>query len=248
MMLGFLLGRAGVDVVVLEKHEDFFRDFRGDTIHPSTLEVMYELGLLDAFLKLPHQKVEKLSAVVGSEPIAIADFTHLPTHCRFIAFMPQWDFLNFLADHAKRYKSFTLKMQAEATGPIFDGERVAGVHVKTPHGPLDIRADLVVDAEGRHSELRDAAGLDVVDLGAPMDVLWMRLTKKPTDGSEALGRIEAGRFFIMLDRGDYWQCAFVIPKGGYDELRAERTRRVPQGHRGLEPDIGGPRARARELG
>jgi 2-polyprenyl-6-methoxyphenol hydroxylase-like FAD-dependent oxidoreductase len=219
MMLGFLLGRAGVDVVVLEKHADFFRDFRGDTIHPSTLEVMYELGLLDAFLKLPHQKVEKLSAVVGSEPIAIADFTHLPTHCRFIAFMPQWDFLNFLADHAKRYQSFTLKMQAEATGPIFDGERVAGVHVKTPDGPLDIRADLVVDAEGRHSELREAAGLDVVDLGAPMDVLWMRLSKKPSDVSQALGRIEAGRFFIMLDRGDYWQCAFVIPKGGYDELR-----------------------------
>jgi len=219
MMLGFLLGRAGVEVVVLEKHKDFFRDFRGDTIHPSTLQVMYELGLLDEFLKLPHQQVEKLSGVIGSDTIALADFTHLPTHCRFIAFMPQWDFLDFLARHAKRYPSFTLKMQAEATGPILDGERIAGVHVNTPDGPLDIHADLVVDAEGRHSELREAAGLDVVDLGAPMDVLWMRLSKKPSDASQALGRIEAGRFFIMLDRGDYWQCAYVIPKGAYDELR-----------------------------
>jgi 2-polyprenyl-6-methoxyphenol hydroxylase-like FAD-dependent oxidoreductase len=220
MMLGFLLGRAGVEVVVLEKHKDFFRDFRGDTIHPSTLQVIYELGLLDEFLKLPHQQVEKLSAVVGSDTIALADFTHLPTHCRFIAFMPQWDFLDFLARHAKHYRSFTLKMQAEATGPILDGARIAGVHVNTPDGPLDIRADLVVDAEGRHSELRQAAGVDVVDLGAPMDVLWMRLSKKPSDASQALGRIEAGRFFIMLDRGDYWQCAYVIPKGAYDELRA----------------------------
>jgi 2-polyprenyl-6-methoxyphenol hydroxylase-like FAD-dependent oxidoreductase len=237
MMLGFLLGRANVEVVVLEKHENFFRDFRGDTIHPSTLQVIYELGLLDEFLKLPHQRVEKLSAVVGSEPVTLADFTHLPTHCRFIAFMPQWDFLNFLADHAKRYQSFALKMQAEAMGPIFDGECIVGVHVKTPDGPLDVRADLVVDAEGRHSELRDASGLDVVDLGAPMDVLWMRLSKKPTDDPQTLGRIETGRFFIMLDRGDYWQCAYAIPKGGYDELRARGLDAFCKGIVDLSPTL-----------
>jgi 2-polyprenyl-6-methoxyphenol hydroxylase-like FAD-dependent oxidoreductase len=220
MMLGFLLARAGVPVLVLEKHADFFRDFRGDTIHPSTLQIMHELGLLDEFLALPHQEVRELGGIIGGERVTIADFSHLPTRCRFIAFMPQWDFLDFLAAHAKRYKSFALKMQAEVTGPIWDGERVAGVKVKTPEGPLEIRADLVVDAEGRQSALRDAAGLDVEELGAPMDVLWMRLSKHTQDGSATLGRIEAGRFFIMLDRGDYWQCAYVIPKGGFDALRA----------------------------
>jgi 2-polyprenyl-6-methoxyphenol hydroxylase-like FAD-dependent oxidoreductase len=221
MMLGFLLARARVPVLVLEKHADFFRDFRGDTIHPSTLEIMHELGLLDEFLALPHQEVRELGGIIGGERVTLADFSHLPTRCRFVALMPQWDFLDFLAAHAKRYKSFALKMQAEVTGPIWDGERVAGVKVKTPEGPLEIRADLVVDAEGRQSALREAAGLDVEELGAPMDVLWMRLSKRPQDGSVTLGRIEAGRMFIMLDRGDYWQCAYVIPKGGFDALRAE---------------------------
>ena len=220
MMLGFLLARARVPVLVLEKHADFFRDFRGDTIHPSTLQIMHELGLLDEFLALPHQEVRELGGIIGGERVTIADFSHLPTRCQFIALMPQWDFLDFLAAHAKRYKSFALKMQAEVAGPIWDGERVAGVKVNTPDGPLEIRADLVVDAEGRQSALRDAAGLDVEELGAPMDVLWMRLSKRPEDGSVTLGRIEAGRLFIMLDRGDYWQCAYVIPKGGFDALRA----------------------------
>ncbi len=218
MMLGYLLARAGVAVLVLEKHEDFLRDFRGDTIHPSTLEIMGELGLLDAFLKRPHQEVRELAAQIGEDRIAIADFSHLPTRCRFIAFMPQWDFLDFLADQAKRYPSFGLKMQAEVTDLLKNGDRVMGVRAKTPGGSLEVHADLVVGADGRHSVVRDLAGLEIEDLGAPMDVLWLRLSKRPDDSTQTLGRIEAGRFFIMLDRGDYWQCAFVIPKGGYAEL------------------------------
>ncbi|MGB6428451.1 MAG: FAD-dependent oxidoreductase [Methyloceanibacter sp.] len=219
MMLGYLLARAGVDVLVLEKHADFLRDFRGDTIHPSTLEIMGELGLLDAFLTRPHQEVRQLAAQIGEERMTLADFTHLPTRCRFVAFMPQWDFLDFLAEQAKRYPSFSLKMQAEITGLLKDGDRVTGLRAKTPEGSLEVHADLVVGADGRHSVVRDLAGLEVEDLGAPMDVLWLRLSKRPDDGTQTLGRIEAGRFFIMLDRGDYWQCAFVIPKGGYEELR-----------------------------
>ena len=221
MMLGLLLARAGVDVVVMEKHADFFRDFRGDTIHPSTLEVMHELGLLDQFLKLPHQKVREIGGIVGDEKIMLADFTHLPTQCGFIAFMPQWDFLDFLAAQGKRYPGFHLRMQAEADGLLMDGDRVTGVQAKTPEGLLEVRADLVVGADGRHSTLRALAGFEVEDLGAPMDVLWLRLSKRASDGSQTLGRVQAGRFFIMLDRGDYWQCAFVIPKGGFEALRAQ---------------------------
>lgn len=221
MMLGFLLARAGVDIVVLEKHADFFRDFRGDTIHPSTLEVMYELGILDAFLKLPHQKLREIGGVVGDEMVIFADFTHLPTHCGFIAFIPQWDFLDFLADRGKRYPGFKLMMQAEVDDLLWNGDRVIGLTAKRPDGTLEVRADLVVGADGRHSTVRDRAGLEVEDLGAPMDALWMRLSKKPGDGSLTLGRIQAGRLFVMLDRGDYWQCAYVIPKGGFERLRAE---------------------------
>jgi 2-polyprenyl-6-methoxyphenol hydroxylase-like FAD-dependent oxidoreductase len=221
MMLGFLLARAGVDVVVLEKHADFLRDFRGDTIHPSTLEVMRELGLLDEFLKLPHQKVREIGGIVGDEQITFADFTHLPTHCGFIAFLPQWNFLDFLAGQAKRYPGFKLRMQAEVDDLIWDGDRVTGLGAKLPNGTLEVRADLVVGADGRHSAVRALAGLEVEDLGAPMDVLWMRLSKRPGDGTQTLGRIQAGRFFVMLDRGDYWQCAYVIPKGGFDALRAQ---------------------------
>ncbi len=221
MMLGFLLARAGVDVVVMEKHADFFRDFRGDTIHPSTLEVMHELGLLDAFLKLPHQKVREISGVIGDETITLADFTHLPTRCGFIAFIPQWDFLNFLAEHGKRYPGFHLRMQADADGLLMEGDRVTGVQAKTPEGLLEVRASLVVGADGRHSTLRALAELEVEDFGAPMDVLWFRLSQHAGDGSETLGRFQAGRIFIMLNRGDYWQCAFVIPKGGFEALRAQ---------------------------
>jgi 2-polyprenyl-6-methoxyphenol hydroxylase-like FAD-dependent oxidoreductase len=220
IMLGFLLARAGVDVVVLEKHADFFRDFRGDTIHPSTLDLMYELGMLDAFLKLPHSKLERLTAQVGSERLQMIDLTHLPTHCKYIALMPQWDFLNFVAEHGKRYKTFDLRMQADATDLIEEGSRVVGVKARTPDGDLVIRADLVVGADGRHSTVRERAGFISDDFGAPMDVLWFRLTRKQSDQTATFGHIEAGAMMIMLDRGDYWQCAFIIPKGGIDRVKA----------------------------
>jgi 2-polyprenyl-6-methoxyphenol hydroxylase-like FAD-dependent oxidoreductase len=220
MMLALLLARAGVDVVVVEKHADFLRDFRGDTIHPSTLEVMHELGILDAFLKLPHQKVREIGGIVGDEKVVFADFTHLPTRCGYIAFIPQWDFLDFLADQAKRYPTFKLVMQAEADDLLWDGDRVAGLKTKSAGGSLELRAGLVVGADGRNSTIRARAGLKVEDLGAPMDVVWLRLSKRAGDGSATLGRIQAGRLFVMLDRGDYWQCAFVIPKGGFEALRA----------------------------
>ena len=221
MMLGFLLARAGIDVVVLEKHADFFRDFRGDTIHPSTLQIMYELGILDEFLKRPHQEVRELSGVIGAERVALADFSHLPTHCHFIALMPQWDFLDFLADEGRRYPNFHLKMQARVTDLIIKQGRALGLRAETPEGPLDLKADLVVGADGRHSDIRERAGLKVEDFGAPMDVLWFRLSKRPEDGGQTLGRIQAGVVFVTLDRGDYWQCAYVIPKGGFEELRGK---------------------------
>ena len=220
MMLGLLLARAGVDVVVLEKHADFLRDFRGDTIHPSTLEVMHELGLLEAFLALPHTQVRELAGIIGGERIPIADFGHLPVRCPFIALMPQWDFLDFLAGHARRYPGFALRMSTGVVGLIDDGGRVVGVSATAPDGPLEVRADLVVGADGRDSTVRAAAGLRVETLGAPMDVLWFRLPRKPGDAGQLLGRVEAGRIFIMLDRGDYWQCGFVIAKGTLDEIRA----------------------------
>jgi 2-polyprenyl-6-methoxyphenol hydroxylase-like FAD-dependent oxidoreductase len=220
VMLGFLLARAGVDVVVLEKHADFFRDFRGDTIHPSTLELMYEMGLLEEFLKLPHQKLEQMTAQVGDESFRMIDLTHLPTHCKYIALMPQWDFLNFLAARGRRYKSFDLRMQAEATDLIEEGGRVVGIRARTPEGELVIRADLIVGADGRHSTVRERAGLVSDDYGAPMDVLWFRLPRKQSDQTATFGHIEAGVMMIMLNRGDYWQCAFVIPKGGIDRVKA----------------------------
>ena len=221
MMLGFLLARAGIDVVVLEKHADFLRDFRGDTVHPSTLEVVHELGLLDAFLKLPHRRVERLGGIVGDTPVRIADFSHLPTRCKFVALMPQWDFLNFLADNGRRYPGFHLRMRAEVTGLIEEGGRIAGVRATTPDGELVVRSTLVVGADGRTSVVRERAGLTVEDIGAPMDVLWMRLSRRESDGAEALGRIAAGRMFVMIDRGDYWQCAYVIRKGAADEIKAQ---------------------------
>ena len=221
MMLGFLLARAGVDVVVLEKHADFFRDFRGDTVHPSTLELMYDLGLLDEFLKVPHQKVETLTGQIGAEHLTMIDFRHLPTHCKFIALMPQWDFLNFLAEHGKRYKTFHLHMKAEATDLIEEGGRVVGVRAETADGMLTIRAALVVGCDGRHSTVRDKAGLQSDDYGAPMDVLWFHISRKQTDSTDTFGHIEAGKLMVMLDRGDYWQCAYVIPKGGIERVQAE---------------------------
>ena len=219
MMLGFLLARAGVVVTVLEKHKDFLRDFRGDTVHPSTLELMYELGLLDEFLQLPHEKVDHLSGLVGAERVTIADFTHLSTHCKFVALMPQWDFLNFLADHGKRYPAFDLRMQVEATELIEDGGRVVGLRAKAPDGELEIRADLVVGCDGRHSIVRERAGLIVDNIGAPIDVLWFRISRRGSDSPDTFGHLEAGRMMVMLNRGDYWQCAFVIPKGGIGRVK-----------------------------
>jgi len=218
MMLGFLLARAGIDVVVLEKHADFLRDFRGDTIHPSTLELMHELGLLDAFLRLPHHKVRQLAGLIGDTRITVADFGRLSTFCKFLVFMPQWDFLDFLADRGRRYGGFHLMMRTGATDLIEQGGRIAGVRATTEAGAVEIRADLVIGADGRHSTIRERAGLRVEDLGAPMDVLWMRLSRRPDDDAGAFGHLEAGRIFIMLNRGDYWQCAYVIPKGSAGEL------------------------------
>jgi 2-polyprenyl-6-methoxyphenol hydroxylase-like FAD-dependent oxidoreductase len=219
MMLGYLLARAGVSVRVLEKHADFFRDFRGDTVHPSTLEILDELGVVDEFLKLPHSKVRKLTAQIGASTLQIADFSHLPVRCKFLVFMPQWDFLNFLAERARKYSSFHLEMEAVATGLLFDGERVTGVRVKTPRGERELGADLVVAADGRDSGLREAAGLQPIDFGSPMDALWMRLSKQAGDPDQLFGRIDFGRVFVMLDRGDYWQCALVIAKGGFADIQ-----------------------------
>src|SRR5712691_11195780 len=219
VMLGLLLARAGVEVLVLEKHADFLRDFRGDTIHPSTLEVMHELGLLEDLLKLPHQKAPRINAQVGGLALTVADFTHLPTHCRFIAFMPQWDFLNFLAERGARYPTFTLRMRAEVTGLIEEAGRIVGLHATTSDGPLEVRASLVVGADGRHSVVRARAGLKVNEFGAPMDVLWFRLSRRPSDPENPVARFEMGRIFIMLNRGEHWQCGFVIPKGSLDQLQ-----------------------------
>jgi 2-polyprenyl-6-methoxyphenol hydroxylase-like FAD-dependent oxidoreductase len=219
LMLGFLLARAGVAVVVLEKHADFLRDFRGDTVHPSTLEMIYELGLLDEFLRLPHQKLETLSVQIGERDFPVADFRSLPVHAKFIAAMPQWDFLNFIAAHGKRYSTFTLLQRTEAIGVIEENGGVVGVQAKAVDGELAIRADLVVGADGRHSTVRPAVGVAIDALGAPMDVLWFRLTRRPSDSDETTGRFDAGRIFIRINRGEHWQCAFVIAKGSLDRLR-----------------------------
>ena len=219
MMLGFLLARAGVEVLVLEKHADFLRDFRGDTIHPSTLELMYELGLLDEFLKRPHQEVRELRGQVGGEAFTLADFTHLPTHCRFIAFMPQEEFLTFVVEQGRRYPGFHVEMQAEATDLIEENGRVLGVQVKTSQGVREVRANLTVGADGRHSVIRARAGLEVVDLGAPMDVMWMRLSRRSGDPGQTFGYVERGKILVTLNREDYWQCAFAIPKGAAEAIR-----------------------------
>jgi 2-polyprenyl-6-methoxyphenol hydroxylase-like FAD-dependent oxidoreductase len=221
MMLGYLLARAGVDVVVLEKHADFFRDFRGDTIHPSTLEVIAELGVLDAFLRVPHQKVRALAGWIGDVYLPFADFTHLPTRCKFLAFMPQWDFLNFIAEQGRRYPCFRLEMETDVDELIVQGERVVGVRARTPRGFREVRAELIVGADGRNSIVRDRAGLEVVELGAPIDVLWFRITRHPSDPGQALGRVDTGRIMIMIDRGEYWQCGFIIPKGAFETLQRQ---------------------------
>jgi 2-polyprenyl-6-methoxyphenol hydroxylase-like FAD-dependent oxidoreductase len=242
MMLGYLLARAGIDVTVLEKHADFLRDFRGDTIHPSTLTVMDELGLLEEFLKRPHQEVKYAQGEIGGRRLRLADFTHLPGKCKFIVFMPQWDFLDFLSEKARAFPNFHLMMRSEAKGLIREGGRVSGLKVQTPEGVRDILVDLVVGADGRASVLRDAAGLKVRDLGAPMDVLWFRLPYRQEDTNVALGRIVAGGMFIMLYRGDYWQCASIIRKGSFEAVKAAglaafRVRVAELAHRSSADEI-----------
>jgi 2-polyprenyl-6-methoxyphenol hydroxylase-like FAD-dependent oxidoreductase len=219
MMLGLLLARVGVEVLVLEKHADFLRDFRGDTIHPSTLQVMHELGLLEVFLTRPHQEVRELHGLIGDTDVKIGDFSHLPTRCRFIALMPQWHFLSFLAEEGARYPNFHLHMEAEVVDLVEENGRIAGVRAETREGVAEIQADLVVGADGRHSTVRERAGLEVKTLGAPIDVLWMRFSKHEGAAQQTAGRFNYGRLFVMLDRGDYWQCAYVIRKGGYEEIR-----------------------------
>ncbi|WP_298243506.1 FAD-dependent oxidoreductase [uncultured Bradyrhizobium sp.] len=220
MMLGYLLGRAGIEVVVLEKHADFFRDFRGDTVHPSTLQVMDELGLIDGFLKLPHQRLQKLDGLFGGTPVRIADLSRLHTKYPFIAFMPQWDFLNFLREAGGRFASLEMMMNTEAVDLIRRGETIAGVRATTPDGIVDIEADLTIACDGRHSTVRERAGLAVEEIGAPMDVLWFRAGRKADETENVFARVEPGKMMITFDRGDYWQCAYVIAKGQYEAVKA----------------------------
>ncbi|QDE71131.1 hypothetical protein BHS09_31470 [Myxococcus xanthus] len=219
MMLGLLLARAGVEVTVLEKHADFLRDFRGDTIHPSTLELMHELGWLEELLALPHQKAPVLRFQRGAHDVVVGDFSHLPTRARYIAFMPQWDLLDFLARKAAEYPGFHLRRCAEVTDVLREKGCVVGVQARTPEGSLEVRASLVVAADGRTSVVRQRAGLEVEVLGAPMDVLWFRVARKPEDPEDPMGRFEQGQIFVLINRGDSWQCGRVISKGSFDALR-----------------------------
>jgi 2-polyprenyl-6-methoxyphenol hydroxylase-like FAD-dependent oxidoreductase len=220
MMLGYLLARAGIEVIVLEKHRDFNRDFRGDTVHPSTLEVLYELGLLDNFLKVPHQKVTSAGVIFGGVPFAVADFSGLPVHCKFVALMPQWDFLNFLAEKAKRYSGFELRMQHEVVDVIQERGRITGVVARVPdHSVVQVKADLVVACDGRHSATRAAAGLEPLEFGVPIDVLWFRISRRPDDPSEVLGNVNYGRALILINRTNYFQAGLIIPKGSFDDVK-----------------------------
>src|SRR6201987_1745802 len=239
MVLGFFLARAGVDVQVLEKHADFLHDFRGDTIHPSTFELIYELGVLEDFLRRPHQELTSIAGVIDDNTVTIADFSHLPTHCKFVGLMPQWDFLNFVAEKACAYPEFHLRMKSEVTGITLENGRVAGVRATTKEGGLEVRADLVVGADGRHSLVRKQAGFEVIDLGAPIDVLWMRIHREKSDPGQTLGRFHAGKILVTLDRGDYWQCAYVIAKGAFDEIKQKGLPAFREDLETIAPFLGG---------
>ena len=219
-MLGYLLARAGIEVVVLEKHADFFRDFRGDTVHPSTMKVMQELGVLDEFLTVPHQRVVRMEGIFGQTRIRIADLSRLDTPCPFIAFMPQWDFLNFIESQGKRFPNLKILKNTKAIDLMRDGERVSGVLAQTDQGELRVTADLTVACDGRDSILRARAGLKVEDIGAPIDVLWFRIGKSKSDSDGVFARVQRGQMMVMLDRDDYWQCAYVISKGKIDDIKA----------------------------
>lgn len=216
VMLGFLLARAGIDVVVLEKWPDFFRDFRGDTIHPSVMEILHELGLLEGFLQLPHDEVKQVEADIGTEKVVLADFSRLDARCPFLGFIPQWDFLNFIVSHAKEYPGFKMMMETEAIDLLKENGKVTGVLAKRQGQTLEIRSELVVGADGRHSTVREKGGLVAKSFGAPMDVLWFRVSRKETDPPFVLGKVDMGKMMVMVDRGDYWQCGFIIRKGAFD--------------------------------
>jgi len=238
VMLGYLLARAGVDVVILEKHKDFFRDFRGDTVHPSTLEVFHELGLLESFLQRPHQEYTRLEAQVGKFTVQAADFSRIPTRCKFVAIVPQWDFLNFLSSDGHRFPGFRLLMEHEVTGLLEESGTVRGVTGRSPKGAFEVRALLTVAADGRSSTVRERAAFRVLDLGAPIDVLWMRLSRKPDDPQAALGRVAAQKFMVTINRGDYWQCAFVIAKGTFEEIKSKGLPAFLQGIVEVAPFLG----------
>jgi len=244
MMTGYLLARAGVPVAVLEKHADFFRDFRGDTIHPSTLELMFELGLLEEFLELPHQELHQLRAVINGHEVTVADFSSLPTRCKFIAFMPQWDFLNFLATAANKFDHFSLHMRHEVVGLMFDDGRVSGVRIKTPGGERIARADLVIGADGRHAVTHVAAGFKSREFGVPIDVLWLRLSKRPNDPAQTFGYFRGGKLLVLINRGDYHQAGFVIAKGTFAEIQARGVAVLQSEILALAPFLG---ERVREI-
>jgi len=238
MMLGYLLGRAGIETVVLEKHADFFRDFRGDTVHPSTLQVMDELGLIDGFLKVPHQQLQKMDGLFGEDSIRIADLSQLNVKYPFIAMMPQWDFLNFLRESGKRFTSLQVLMNVNATDLIRSGETVVGVTADTPEGPVEIRAGLTIGCDGRHSIVRPHAGLDVEEFGAPMDVLWFRAGRRPNENESLFARVQTGKMLVTFDRGDYWQCAYVIAKGQFDAVKARGLDAFRNDVIGMAPILG----------
>jgi 2-polyprenyl-6-methoxyphenol hydroxylase-like FAD-dependent oxidoreductase len=231
IMLGLLLARSGLPVTVLEKHNDFFRDFRGDTIHPSTLELMYELGLLDRLLEIRHTKIDHIAAMVGGERFEIGDFTHLPTHAKFIALMPQWDLLSFLSKEAARYPSFTLRLGWEATGLIESNGAVTGVRANTPDGPQEIRADLTVGCDGRHAISCEAAHLPLAEEGVPIDVLWFRISRQPSDPEIGVGYVNYGRLIVLINRIDYFQTAYLIAKEHFDQVKQDGLDKF---HTGLE--------------
>jgi 2-polyprenyl-6-methoxyphenol hydroxylase-like FAD-dependent oxidoreductase len=238
MMLGYLLSRSGVQVTVLEKHQDFFRDFRGDTVHPSTLEVLKQLGLLKEFLDLPHEEVTSLGVIVGDSFFDVADFRHVPVTCKFVALMPQWDFLNFLSDHAKRFPSFQLLMQHEATDLIREGERIAGVVAQHEGQAVRVHADLVVGCDGRHSVTRRTAGMQIIEHGVPVDVLWFRISRKADDPAQVLGNVNYGKALILINRSDYFQAGLIIAKGSYDEIKSRGLDEFRAGIRRLAPYLG----------
>ena len=221
LMLGLLLARAGIDVTVIEKHGDFLRDFRGDTIHPSTLEVMHELGLLDGLLARPHTRALRLHAEIAGKDVTIADFSRLPTRCRFIAFMPQSDFLDYVAGAAFCFANFRVVKNAEVTELIEENGRILGLRAQTPEGPLNVKARLVVGADGRNSVVRDKAGLEVESFGSPSEVLWMKLSHQPDDPPYTMGHGGPRQGFVMVDRGDYWQCGYVVRQGSFADVKAQ---------------------------